>query len=245
MTIGIYKLVFQGTDRVYIGQSVNIEKRFRQHINSFTNKTATDKLLAAATTFGMPSLEIMDECTVAELDHLEDEFISIYDSVNLGFNTYSYANQAPMARGVDSGNSKYTEEQIIDSITYLINTISTLKNCESKFGVRADTLHNIVSNKSHAWVREYFGDSLDTIKINLVKANIDIRVSSCKNNYKVSIKQPTYPKVLSPEGIVYKVDNINEFAKMVGTISKSSLHRLLSGQVNTSKGWKVCQDVPV
>jgi len=32
MTIGIYKLVFEGTDKVYIGQSICIEKRFNNHL---------------------------------------------------------------------------------------------------------------------------------------------------------------------------------------------------------------------
>ena len=45
MTIGIYRLVFKDTDKCYIGQSVHIEKRFKDHLNSFKTETATTKLM--------------------------------------------------------------------------------------------------------------------------------------------------------------------------------------------------------
>ena len=37
MTCGIYKLVFNGTAKIYIGQSLNIESRYRDHVY-FLNK---------------------------------------------------------------------------------------------------------------------------------------------------------------------------------------------------------------
>lgn len=245
MTCGIYKLIFKDTAKVYIGQSTNIEKRFTQHINNMKNNLATDKLMSPYRIYGYPLLEILEECSIEELDSLEEEIISIYDSVNNGFNTFSYANQAPVSKGTEAPNSKYTKEQILDSINYLAKNINTITSCSIKYGVLEDTLYNILSKRSHQWVSEEYSELVNQAKVNINKAALVSKVNYCKNNFKVSIKHPGYPKVISPEGIIYKVDNINEFAKEVKSISKSSLHRLLSGQVKSSKGWKVCQEEQV
>jgi predicted GIY-YIG superfamily endonuclease len=67
MTSGIYKLKFEGTSKVYIGQSVNIEKRFKEHIRSLKNRTSAKKLLSGFDTFGHPSIVILEECKDKDL----------------------------------------------------------------------------------------------------------------------------------------------------------------------------------
>lgn len=54
MTIGIYRLCFNGTDQCYVGQSVNIEKRYKQHLSSFINNKANPKMMEAYIQYGNP-----------------------------------------------------------------------------------------------------------------------------------------------------------------------------------------------
>lgn len=87
MTIGIYRLIFPNTDKCYIGQSVNIERRYMQHLRSFELSSASAKLQNAYNMYGKPKLDILlDSIEVSELDTCENEAIEIFDSFHNGFN---------------------------------------------------------------------------------------------------------------------------------------------------------------
>lgn len=245
MTIGIYRLCFSGTTKVYVGQSVNIEKRYLQHLNDFKNNLSAPKLLNAFTLYGKPTLDILVECTVSELDSCEEESIQIFNSVIDGFNSYNYSNQAPVQKGTEAGNAKYSEEQILTALTLLTVSGNTINMVTNITGINRNTIVGIMSGSCHIWVKEKHKELLKSANDILVETNRLNRVSLCKNIFSVKAKNIKYLKVISPQGKTYVVENINEFAKEQGTISKSSLHRLLSGQVTKTKGWVVCQEEPV
>ena len=91
MSKGIYLLRFKGTDKVYIGQSLNIEYRYRDHLNPANR---SQKLSEAFILYGNPTLEILCEATDDELDDLEERMVlraryisgrswdDIYDQLN-------------------------------------------------------------------------------------------------------------------------------------------------------------------
>ena len=239
---GIYLLKFVGTDKVYIGQSVNIPKRFQQHIRDFKSGTAAKKLLDAYKQYGLPKCIVVDICQSELLDSREIHYIAKYNSCDNGFNTYSSPYQAPFYRGVDSGNSKYSKDLIIDTMMYLCIDGTNVKDAETEFGLPVATINNILSGKQHVWFSEDYPRLINTLRNKIGKENTFRKVQFAKNNLSVKGRGILYPKVISPEGIVYVVDNINEFARIHTSISKSSLHRLLSGQVNKSKGWTRCQE---
>lgn len=242
MSCGIYSLNFANTDKKYIGQSINIERRFTQHIYNIKNGFSNHKLLDAFKMYGIPKLNILIECSPSELDLLEEKYINEFNSVNNGFNIYTFSNQAPILKGTLAGNSRYSRTAIINCINYLRDNIDTLNNAAKLFNIGKDTLYNIICGKQHLWVLEEYSYDISIIKDNIEKANKLEIVNWPKNNLKVSVVRPNYKKVISPDGKIFTVDNINEFARNNRTISKSSLHRLLSGQVNVTKGWKLCQD---
>jgi group I intron endonuclease len=98
MTSGIYKLKFEGTSKVYIGQSVNIEKRFKEHIRSLKNRTSAKKLLSGFDTFGHPSIVILEECKDKDLmSLLENSYIQTYESFVSGFNSLEHAEDTPIS----------------------------------------------------------------------------------------------------------------------------------------------------
>jgi hypothetical protein len=242
MTCGIYRLIFANTNKCYIGQSIHIEIRFLQHISNIKNGTATSKLMEAYNLYGLPKLDILVECYQEELDHEEEQSIDIFNSVENGFNTNTYVYQAPIKKGVESGNSKYSKNQILESLRLISTPGNSIIEASKLTGIGKDTITNILGRRSHLWVSEEFPDLLKKANTVLISTNTNNRIAYCKEKYTILAKQIKYPKVIDPLGNIHRVDNINEFSKVNGTISKSSLHRLLSGQTTKTKGWTVCQE---
>lgn len=82
--IGIYKITYKKDGRTYIGQSVNIEHRLKEH-----KKCEGDSYIhRAIKKYGIEnfSFEIIEECKISKLDEREKYWISFYNSFNCGFN---------------------------------------------------------------------------------------------------------------------------------------------------------------
>lgn len=75
MTSGIYQLTFSSGD-TYIGKSVNVENRWRQHLNSMTNRTAAKNMQAAYDTYGEFDPKLLLACHPDHLDLAESCLIS-------------------------------------------------------------------------------------------------------------------------------------------------------------------------
>lgn len=91
--VGIYIIRCSKTNKVYIGQSRFLEKRFSQHINKLKrNKHENQRLQNAFNKYGKDAfsysiLEVLDEKEFQKekLDLLEIKYISLYDSTNRDF----------------------------------------------------------------------------------------------------------------------------------------------------------------
>lgn len=88
---GIYKLTSLVTGEVYIGQSNDVCERFKTHCkNALGVGTATtrNKLYSAIKRDGLENytFEILEECSIKDLDEKEKYYISLYDSYNFGLN---------------------------------------------------------------------------------------------------------------------------------------------------------------
>lgn len=243
MTIGIYCLKFNGTDKVYIGQSDNIERRFKEHLRLFKNYTASTKLQEAYNTYGSPNLLILAESSLDDLDIFEDEAISIYNSVNNGFNTYSYSNQAPTRKyGEESGNAKFTNGQILEVFFLLISDKYYSADEISKITqVSSDIISKISCCSLHNWIRELYPMEYDILisKKYTRKAASSNLVSIKLGANKQGIK---YPSIKSPEGIIFEIDNAYRFAKERG-LAPNHFQEVLNGHRKSHKGWRLlpCQ----
>lgn len=240
MTIGIYRLVFPNTNKCYIGQSVHIEKRFKEHLSSFKSETATAKLLNAYKTYGTPDLEILVECLSTELDIFEDEAIEIFKD---NFNTYTTANQAPYGKGTESGNSKYSKAQLLQAFE-LLTTSKSLVEISTLTGVKKSTIYKVSIGLSHAWLQEEFPEMYTKILVeNVSRKGLQGTQAALhnKNNYCAAAKGIKYPLIQCPEGYVYRVHNVQQFARD-HNIPKSSLHRVLTKESKQVKGWTLCQE---
>lgn len=119
LMIGIYKIENLINGKVYIGQSVDIKERWNEHklINSRTSKEALKKqkypLYLAFQKYGLEnfSFEILEECSLEELDMKEQFYIKKYNS----YIDFPNSNGYNLTLG-GNGNQKITEEKILNII---------------------------------------------------------------------------------------------------------------------------------
>ena len=74
MASGIYRLNFNN-EYFYVGQSVDIDQRWRQHMDKFYKGTAAEKMQLAFNAFGDPNGEVLINCHKDYLDIMETYYI--------------------------------------------------------------------------------------------------------------------------------------------------------------------------
>lgn len=92
--VGIYRIVNTVTGKCYVGQSIDIERRWRMHRRQL--KAGTNKSLKLQRSFNVHgdeafAYEVCCVCAPEELDEKEEEFIQEFDSVRNGYNARVFA----------------------------------------------------------------------------------------------------------------------------------------------------------
>lgn len=224
MTCGIYKLNFNGTNKVYIGQSENIESRYINHIRSFKQNKASKKLQKAYEEFGNPNLETLIECTKDELNDMENNAIQVYDSFHNGFNSQEFAEDVPVLFGENHPGSKYSNEQIEYAFSLLVTHEHTHQEVSDLTGISKYMINHIAIGTCHSWLSVKYPETYALFMKQKPKGG------NSKDRGK------SYPKVVSPEGIKYSIDNLRGFARE-HDLPYSSLNSLVNGRTGHVRGW--------
>lgn len=221
MTCGIYLLRFEGTDKVYIGQAKNIEKRYVRHIYTLRVGEASDKMNQAYQQFGEPKLEILLECRLDELYENEAAAIAVYDSVANGFNSIDAQQHTTQVVGDKHGMSKYSNEQIEEAF-HLLAACPDLRQREiaERVGISEKAVNLISSGINHTWLKDKFPDEYAIV------------VAPKKTGPKLTGKFTT---LVSPEGQEYLVTNIREASALLG-LGVTPIGQLLRGKVKKTRG---------
>lgn len=104
--IGIYKITNKLNNKVYIGQSSNLERRYKEHFEWNNNSTQYIDLLIKDLGKDNFSYEIIEECSFSELDNKEKYWINYYNSFYEGYNKTKGGN------GAFYGSPKLTIEEV-------------------------------------------------------------------------------------------------------------------------------------
>ena len=147
MATGIYKITNLINEKVYIGQSKNIEKRWNRHRTgpfNKNNKAYDTELYRSIRKNGLDkfSFEIIEECSVKELNDREKYWIKHYDSF---YNGYNYT------LGGDSGHTK-NAEKIKEIILDLKNTTLTQKQIAENRSITEEMVQGI--NTGRYWKQD-------------------------------------------------------------------------------------------
>lgn len=231
MSMVIYILKFRGTNKVYVGQSTQVNIRERVHKLKLRTGTANYKLQEAYELYGEPTLEIICEVySKEELNLAEAEAFEIYDAINNGFNIA--VDPDIHLEGDKNGASKYTNDQIIKVLMCLIdiNKYPKYSLIAAETEVSESTVRHIANLEAHSWLEREYPNEYTKLK--------DIKDTGARrgNSNSAKAKNLNYPDVKSPTGEIYKITNANEFARCHG-LDSSTLIKLLNGKAKSTKGW--------
>ena len=142
--VGIYKITNKITNQCYIGQSIDIVRRWRAHKLAAENKTIDAPLYIAIREYGLKNfeLEILVECQPKELNSLEKEYICLYDSYNNGYN------QTSGGAGTSNCCVKISNESLVEIYDLLLNTDILLGQIAEIYDVGIDTISEINTGKA-------------------------------------------------------------------------------------------------
>lgn len=162
--IGIYKITNQINGKIYVGQSINIEKRWRQHISD--TKTHKDEcyIHRAMRKYGVEnfSFEIIEKCSKEELNDREVYWIEYFDSTNRekGYNYGSGGNNFTASQyDYQAIYQKWLEGYKCEQLEKIFNCSgSTITRVLKRFDVEPEKIKEQGGNYSSyvAYVKEEY-----------------------------------------------------------------------------------------
>lgn len=146
--IGIYKVTNQKNGKVYIGQSVNIKRRWSKHKNSPFNPNALNYdciFYRAIRKYGIESFkfEVLEECNIDELNDKEIYWINYYNSVDRdkGYNM------------TEGGHIPHPNILTEDDVQEIINLLLTTNLNQTEIAQEFDVSQRMISaiNLGESW----------------------------------------------------------------------------------------------
>lgn len=226
MTIGIYTIYFSKIDKIYIGQSQNIEQRFIAHKSLLRRGHYNYKLAEAYILDNTPEFSILLECTIAELNSNEIFYINEFNSILTGLNIHHGGDAG--VPGYSSGKCKHTKESLELVFSLLADSSLTKQDIVNITGVPIHTITSIICKDRHIWLHEYYPEI--SAKILLNKSNRAINAQ--ENRYKTNCI------LISPDGIEYLCNNRAKFARE-HNLNSGHLGAVIRQQETQHKGWKL------
>ena len=152
--IGIYKITNLINNKVYIGQSTDIKRRWKDHRKEAFWRNSSEyeyPLYRAIRKYGLQnfSFEMVEECSKSELNAKEKFYIAQYDSYNTGYN---------QTEGGDSvsHNQKLTQSQVTEIIQRLKTTHDNIYVIAKDFNVGGTTIHYINKGQQYPQPNETY-----------------------------------------------------------------------------------------
>ena len=144
---GIYKITNLINQKSYIGQSKTIEVRWRHHkaaAKDPSNKGYEYPLYRAIRKYGIENFifEIIEECSLEELDIKEQYYINKYNSIQNGYNQVL----------VQQAKTTLTNDLVEQITQELLNSSLSTEKIGEKFGVSGRTIRSI--NNGESWFRD-------------------------------------------------------------------------------------------
>lgn len=137
---GIYKITNKVNGKVYIGQAVDIERRWKEHEKRVFYKNGKDyhsPLYRSIRKHGLNnfSFEIIEECPAEDLNDKEVFYIALYKAYGQGYNQ--------TVGGNNHTHYKLTDEDVTAIIHRLKTTLDNTHSIAKDFGVGFTTIRGI------------------------------------------------------------------------------------------------------
>jgi len=230
---GIYKITNNINGKIYVGQSICIEKRWRNHKNYFGSGNEDYPLYRAFSKYGIDnfSFEVIEECSRSELNKREIYWINYYNSVNNGYNqSYGTINA-----------QKLTPEYVLKIIDDLKNTNDNTEKIGEKYQVSGRTVRAI--NTGESW---YF-DNIE-YPIRKKENNYITKICPiCKKEFQTDDNRTMYCSLkcvgISQRKVINRPEPL-ELAKVIIDKGFEEVGRIYGVNGNSIRKWCVGYDIP-
>lgn len=195
--IGIYGIKNLVTGKMYIGKSVEMENRFKKHLNTLkNNKHHSEYLQNSYNKHGKEVFifGIIEHCPVEDLDKQEKYWIDYYDSYNNGYN-------CTIPNGINCGHIWTDENKLKLSAVMKKNS---MKISLSKRREKMNNMRKLVNyeNFSYRFKNKYYLYNKDTFEL---EYEFDYTIDCAKFLGIAANKLKTkYNKLLKEKGQGYK-----------------------------------------
>ena len=223
--IGIYKFTNKVNNKSYIGQSINIDARRKQHIASSyypLSNTYNTVFHQAMRKYGIDNFhfEVLTICNIEELDSLEKYYISKYNSIVS--NGYNMTSGGENARSV---NCLFSIEDIKNIIIDLRTTYDTSEEIGNKWGCSASLIKKIASGE------EYY---IDGEVYPIRNKEYTLEVQKRKNPIYLGINPSAKLNISIVQDIIYDLLNTDITIKDLSlkyAISPDQISRINNGKI--------------
>lgn len=139
----IYKITNSINNKVYIGQSKNPIRRYKEHIAE-AGKTDTIGLYAAMRKYGINNFKIeIIEGPINNYNEREIYWIKQYDSFNNGYNLTIGGDNPPILTGENSSLATFSDEVILEVQKDLIFSTLSYNEISNKYSISTGYLTHI------------------------------------------------------------------------------------------------------
>lgn len=209
--IGIYKIT-SPTNRIYIGQSKNLDRRKKEYEKYIKNANRQVKLLASINKYGWNNhfFEIIEECTIELLNERERYWQEFYNSIEKGLNCiYTKTTDKPSKFGAET-KEKMRKSRLGKKASE--KTKQKMSKIRKGYKLSEETKKKISSTK-------------------LSKRPADFKeIIRNKNNYKAIT-------CISPDNTFFEFKSCKDAAKFID-VSHGSIYNVLYKSITGKvKGW--------
>jgi len=230
---GIYKIVNKFNNKIYIGSSINLNRRLKDHIYHLIKNNHHSLLLQRSWNkygFEYFDIEILEFCDKNRLQEREQYYLDLYKSYNPNFGYNISKDTSSFSRGMKHSDEwkRLQSKRMIGHQNYL-----QYHTEETKQKIREKSLRRQFSNET----REKLSKSLIGNR-NGSKTKGYKRTQAQIENHINKISK-LYVGLISPDGVVYKdIFNLSNFCKE-HNLPISSINFLARGIRKECKGWKL------
>lgn len=130
MASGIYRLTFS-SGKYYIGKSLDLETRWKQHFNKFATGKAARPMQLEYDRCGLPKTEVIFECHQDHIDILEEWLIDQFKGPDMLNTTYPKIERTPEICSLIEVSRELLEFSTWDHLKFILQSQDKINNAQA------------------------------------------------------------------------------------------------------------------